>query len=254
MNFARVAGPSVAGGLLAVPAIGIGGVFGSMAAMYGGVLASLFRLPSQRPSEPLPGRGGWSHLVDGLGHIRASPALLALLTVGLVPLLFGLPVQSLLPVFSEGVHGVGALGLGLMSAAMGLGALAGSLAAAVTTRLSLGQLQIAFGVGFGVTLIGFALAPAFSVALVTLGLVGFASAGYAAVNQTLVMENTAPEFHGRVNSVYLLSFGFMPVTTFPEAWMADHVGAPASMAAAGALVVICVTLAALFVPSYRRLE
>ena len=190
---------------------------------------------------------------DGLAHIGSNRALLGLLTLGFVPMLVGMPYQTLLPVFAESVYGVGAAGLGIMSAAGGIGALAGSLSLAVVARSKgSGSLQLALGLGFGLSLVGLGAAPSFPVALFFLVLIGFTFAGYAALNQTLVMERADPQYHGRVTSVYLMSFGFLPLATFPEAWAADHFGAPAVVAGAGVLVALTVVLS-LLVPSYRRL-
>ena len=255
MNFARIAGPSVAGVLLAIPALGVGGVFGAMAAMYSSVVASLVRLPDSARTQVATAAGGWAQLVEGLKYIRATPTLFGLLLLGFLPLLFGLPFQSLLPLFAEQVHGAGAAGLGAMSAAAGAGALAGAVAVALFSRSRrLGLLQIALGVGFGLSLIGFALAPSFPAAVAMLLLVGLTSAGYAASNQTLLMENTDAQFHGRVMSVFLLSYGAVPLATFPEAWLADHIGGPSAMALAGILVTLTVVLIVVFVPSFRKLE
>jgi MFS family permease len=254
MNFGRIAGPPVAGALLAVPALGIGGVYAVIASMYVFVLIALVRLPEGQPRVLQPGRGGWQQLLEGLAYIRARPPLLALLTLGFVPLFFGMPYQTLLPVFAERVHGTGALGLGLMNAAVGVGALAGTLVLAAGTKLGgLGQLQVLLGVGFGVGLIVFGLAPGFAVAIVALGIVGFAFAGYAAVNQTLVMEQTDRELHGRVMSVYLMSFGLLPIATFPQAWVADHIGAETTVIIAGAMAVASVIATALLLPWYRKM-
>jgi MFS family permease len=254
MNFARIFGPALAGALLALPELGLGGVFVAIAGMYVFVLLTLIRLPQGQVVAPLRERGGWEQLVAGLAYIRNNGSLLALLTLGFVPLFFGMPYQTLLPVFAERVHGTGSIGLGLMNAAVGAGALIGSLVLAVSTRIGgLGRLQILLGVGFGVSLIAFGLAPSFEVAMVALGLVGFTFAGYAAANQTLVMEQTDREYHGRVMSVYLMSFGLLPVATFPQAWAADHIGAPAMVAMAGAIAASGVVLTALLMPSYRRM-
>src|SRR5262249_9401628 len=46
MNGCRIVGPALAGALLAMPAIGIGGVFGLMTAMYAAVLLLLLQLPA----------------------------------------------------------------------------------------------------------------------------------------------------------------------------------------------------------------
>jgi hypothetical protein len=221
--------------------------------MYGAVLISLFRLPEQGATTHGRSRGGWEQLVDGLRHIRGTPALFGLLTLGFVPLFFGMPFQTLLPLFAEQVHNVGAMGLGIMTAAVGAGALGGSLMVALVARgHGLGRFQIGTGVLFGIALSAFALAPAFGFAIGALVAAGFAYAGYAAVNETLIMANTDHQYYGRVMSVYLLSFGLMPVAAFPEAFVADHIGGPATIAGAGVIVVAAVLVSQL-VPSYRRL-
>jgi MFS family permease len=253
MNGARILGPSLAGALLAVPAVGIGGVFAVMATMYIAVITALLRLPSSVRRAVGERENAWTQLVNGLRYIRSSPALLGLLVLGFLPLFFGLPFQSLLPVFAERVHGVGAPGLGAMSAAVGAGALAGSLAIVLLSRSPhVGRYQIGLCVGFGLSLIGFALAPTFGVAVALLVGVGFMSAGYSALNQTLVMENTDPQFHGRVMSVYLLTYGMVPFATLPEAWLTDHLGPSTAMLFAGTAVTLSVLLVVAVRASTRR--
>ena len=50
LNFNRVAGPAIAGALLTLPAVGPGGVFALMAALYVVVLLALWRLPDSGKS------------------------------------------------------------------------------------------------------------------------------------------------------------------------------------------------------------
>src|ERR1700730_4175574 len=63
-NFCRVAGPALAGMLMAVPRIGIGGAFLSMAGMYIVALGALLRLPmTRRPGAGVrTGGGSAAHL------------------------------------------------------------------------------------------------------------------------------------------------------------------------------------------------
>jgi MFS family permease len=257
VNFCRIAGPALAGILLSVPGVGVPGVFVGMTAMYALVLTTLVRLPASAPlvADEAGRPGGWAQLVEGLGYIRSSPVLLALLGLAFVPLFLGMPYQTLMPVFSERVFAVGAAGLGTLMAANGIGALTGSLAVAVLAggrRLAL--LQQGVGVLFGAGLIAFGLAPAFWVGAGTLLAVGFASASYTALNSTLIMANTEPRLYGRVMSVWLLTFGLVPLATLPTAWLADHVGAPATVAGAGALVALFVAGVAVLYPPYRRIR
>ena len=57
--------------------------------------------------------------------MRSSPAILALIGMNLIVVVFGMPYQTLMPVFSERVYAAGATGLGLLLAGSGAGALAG---------------------------------------------------------------------------------------------------------------------------------
>jgi len=258
MNCCRIVGPALAGSLLATPAIGIGGLFGVMTAMYGAVLLSLLRLPARSAVDAKaqrPATGGWEQLVEGLAYIRGSPVLLALMGLACVPLLFGLPYLTLLPLFAERVFDVGAAGLGALSAAAGIGGLAGSLTVATISGHSRpAALQLGFGVGFGLALIAFGLAPAFPVAIVALAVAGFTSAAYAALNNTLVMGNTDARLYGRVMSVYLMTYAVMPIASFPAAWLADHIGGPATVAGGGAIVVAAVVGVAALYPPYRHIR
>jgi hypothetical protein len=117
----------------------------------------------------------------------------------------------------------------------------------------LGKLQLGMGILFGLGLAAFGFAPSFPVAMVTLVVVGFSSAAYGALNNTLLLGNTAPTYAGRVMSVNLLSYGLMPLATVPEAWLADHVGVQITVAGAGVSVAVIVLAVALCFPAYRRI-
>jgi MFS family permease len=258
MNGCRIVGPALAGALLAMPVIGIGGVFGLMTAMYAAVLLSLLQLPARSAADEKaerPASGGWEQLVEGLAYIRGSPVLLALMGLACVPLLFGLPYLTLLPLFAERVFDVGAAGLGALSAAAGIGGLAGSLTVATISNHSRpAALQLGFGVGFGLALIAFGFAPAFPVAIVALAIAGFTSAAYGSLNNTLVMGNTEPRLFGRVMSVYLMTYAVMPIASFPAAWLADHIGGPATVAGGGLVIVAAVVGVAALYPPYRHIR
>lgn len=258
MNFCRILGPAMAGGLLAVPAVGVAGVFATMAIMYGAVLVSLFRLPSATSSSVARRQidaSGLEQLVEGLRYIRSSPVLVALLGMALVTVFFGMPYQQLMPLFSERVFQVGAAGLGMLMAAVGVGALAGSISVAALANFPRpGLLQMGVGTGFGLTLMAFALSPSFQLAIALLVVVGFTSASHFSLNNTLIMANTEPRLHGRVMSVYLMTFAVMPIATLPMAWLADQIGERGTVAAAGFVVASLTLGVAALYPPYRRIR
>ena len=257
MNCCRIAGPALAGALQAAPAVGVAGALVAMAAMYVVVVAALLGLPARaETSAPAAEHaGGWAEMLEGLRYIQGSPVLLALMGLALVPLCFGLPYQTLMPLFAEEVFAVGAGGLGALMTANGLGALAGSLAVAAVSGYSRpGVLQLRLGVGFGLALVGFGLAPAFPIALACLAVVGFTSAAYSALNNSLVMAHTEPRLYGRVMSVYLLTFAVMPIGSLPAAWLADHVGGPATVVGGGLAVAVLVVGVAILYRPYRQIR
>ena len=76
-------------------------------------------------------------------HVTFCPALIVTM--------FGMPIQILMPVFSEDVYEVGAGGLGVMLGAFGLGALVGSLLIAGLAQTRVPGLQLALGAAVGLS-------------------------------------------------------------------------------------------------------
>lgn len=254
-NACRIVGPALAGLLLSLPGVGVSGVFAAVAGMYVVGVAFVAGIRVARPVSNVHRGSAFAQFVEGLAYIRSSPVLLALLALAVVPPFFGLPFQMLLPLFSETIFGVGASGLGVLTAATGVGALAGSLAVApLAESKRAALLQLALGVGFGLALVAFGAATSFALAVVLVAIAGFASAAYTALNNTLVLANSEPRLHGRVMSVYLLTLGSTPVAAFPMSWLADRIGGPAAVALGGAVVAVVVAGVALLYPAYRRIQ
>jgi MFS family permease len=240
MNAARVLGPPIAGVLIGAPAVGINGLYVLMASIYVVVLLTLWRLPRTAGPARAGRRSGRQDLVAGLRFIGGSPALIGLLALGFAPMFFGMPHQLLLPVFALGILQAGPEGLGLLNMASGLGAVVGSVLVAFVAVGRQRAAQVALGLLFGAGLIGFALSGGLLPAALLLALVGAASAGYMSLNNSLIMEATPKEFHGRVMSVYMMTWALMPLASLPAARLADQIGAATTVAWMGALLIVAV--------------
>ena len=60
-----------------------------------------------------------------------------------------------------------------------------------------------------------------------------AQAIYLASNNTLVQVATPDELRGRVMSVYMMTWGLMPLGSLPQGILADWLGAPIVVAGTG---------------------
>ena len=85
-------------------------------------------------------------------------------------------------------------------------------------------------------------------------IIGFLFSSFSALNNTLLMANSEPRLTGRVMSIYLLTWGAMPVGAVPLAWIAERAGAPVALALAGGLVTACVVAVTLLFPAGRRID
>ena len=257
MNFTRIFGPALAGMLIALPFIGIAGVFFLIASCYVVVVISLLRLSV--PGTPMPREGKTSPVADlaeGVRYVARDGALLTLLALAFVVTCLGMPYQTFLPVFAgEKVLDIGATGLGMLSTAVGVGALIGSLVVASLTGLRRrALLQLIMGAAFGLALVAFGFSSTPWLAMLVLAVVGLTANFFMSLNNTMLMAGTEPRYYGRVMSVYMLSWSAMPLASVPLGRLADSIGAPSTMVLAGSAIALIIAAVAALAPGYRRTE
>jgi MFS family permease len=150
---------------------------------------------------PRPRKGRWHEAFEGLRVIRTNPVLLGAISLDLFAVLFGGAV-ALLPALAANRYGVGAVGLGWLRAATGIGA------AAVTIWLSarpihrhIGRTLYAVVALFGVFTIVLGLTRSFAVAFVALMLLSAADSVSVFIRSTLVPLVTPSPSRGRVMAV-----------------------------------------------------
>lgn len=262
MNLSRVLGPTAAGGVIAWVAggdtgsrEGVGIVFALIALLYG--VASLATgLIGNRgdPSRAERGTVG-EEVFSGLGYIAATPTLRALFLLAFVTLLFGMPMQFLMPAFNEAALGGGPDDLGLLMSAMGVGAIVGSLLLArMGETRSKGWLMLGSALAWSVSMAGFAAATGVAAALPLAVASGFFSSAFMSMNNSLIQLSVGDEMRGRVMSVVMMMWGLMPIGVVPISFLAEAIGIAGALEAS-ALVLALVTLAATMVlPEIRRID
>jgi MFS family permease len=209
VNAARTIGPAVAGILIAT--VGDGVCFLANAASFVAVVFSLTTMDGAAlsPSPPTPRARG--QLREGLRYVRDTPTLGVPLVMMALAGCLTYEFQVSLPVMADRGLQVGAAGFGFMTAAMGVGAVAGGLFVAARGRTGLRPLVIAaFGFGAAVGLA--ALAPALPLELIALALAGAGSIAFMSTGNSTLQLNAAPDMRGRVMSLWFVAFqGSTPI-------------------------------------------
>jgi len=167
-----------------------------------------------------------------------------LLVVALVSTV-GFNFNVLVPLLASSTVHVGARGFGLLSAAFGLGALAGALVTASSHGASWRQMAVGAG-GFGA--VALLLAPVHSAAVAGLLLVavGVCFTLFTANANALVQLGAPDHLRGRLIGLYLFAFvGLAPLGGLFAGWLADLGGTPLAFAVAGATAILSLGLAAL---------
>ncbi len=253
MNLNRIIAPGVGGILVAL--IGLGGVYLIITACYAFAAVSMLMVRPLRPTHRSRSSSILQDLKAGLRYARNDPRISSLLLLALVPLLFGQPYQALLPVFAKSILGVESDGFGFLMGAVGIGAVAGTLVLASLSNVrSRGLLMVALLVVFGLALVLFSRSGTLYLSLVALFVVGVGSIGYNALNHTLMLTTSSPEMRGRVTSIYMTSFGIMPLGVFPMTAAADAIGPPNALTIGGAALVLVTLLVVLWRPQIRSLR
>jgi MFS family permease len=242
VNVARSIGPAVAGILIAT--VGEGVCFLVNAASFVAVVSSLIAMDTSalNPTRPTPRAKG--QLREGFRYVRRTPNLaIPLLMMGAVGCLT-YEFQVSLPVMaSKGLH-AGATGYGFMTAAMGVGAVAGGLLVAARGKTGLRPLVIASSV-FGVAMLLATAAPTLAFELLALALAGAASITFMSTGNSTLQLGAAPEMRGRVMSLWFVAFqGSTPVGGPIVGAVMGVLGARAGLGL-GALTCIVVALAGL---------
>jgi MFS family permease len=242
-NAARSLGPAFAG--LIIAALGPGWAFGLKALSFGVVVLALLAV---RTRSGRPKSSGAPRLVAGfleaVRYIPGQPGIVIVIVLVTVLGLFGTPVFGFTVVFAGSVYDVGALQLGLLNAALGVGAV---LAVPLVVRSNgNGGLSRTLRLGLvvmGAAMVAFGLVPGFWGGLVCLVAVGFGFLATISGGNTAVQLIVADRLRGRVMAVRLMAYMVsVPVGALLLGWVSDQVGPRPTMVLGGGLLLATVLL------------
>ncbi|HEV8625192.1 MAG TPA: MFS transporter [Acidimicrobiia bacterium] len=172
----------------------------------------------------------------GLAYVREHPGLqLAVFTCGVVMFLGG-PVIQLAPVFARDTFGVDERAYGFLAAALGIGAVTGSLVlGAYGDAVRRSKLLVASVVFYGLGVLGMAVTPTYAGGLAAMASIGLAYLAVASVLITSIQLAVDDRFRGRVLALYVMVFtGAYPLGSLLQGIATDHFGVRRVVGVAGA--------------------
>lgn len=256
-QLSQIIGPALAGVLIAMPAVGIAGVafFDSASFAAGALGLALMRVNGQTDSARKASSTFWGELGDGIRYLLGFRALVIILLLAMV-LNFALaPFQVILPILAKTILGQGSEGFGLLMAAMGVGAIIGSLTiGAFPPRTRRGIFAFALVALVGALFAALGISATFAISLALLAAGGFllavANTTLAAVMQGLITD----EYRGRVFGFSaMISNGLTPIAMGLGGILADTLGAGNVFVLGGAMTMV-VSLSGFLFREIRELQ
>jgi predicted MFS family arabinose efflux permease len=248
-NVARVAGPSIAGGIIVMAGdesrlVGTAIVFGFCALGHVGFAAALFMVKMNsfaKSVKPKSLRNVPAELMQGFRYAAAHP--------GIGPLLFilffvGLTVRGYVDLFAgyvETVFGLGTDAFGLLVSSVGLGAVLGGLWLAQRGHVQgLTRVFLAYMLTLACILILFTASNNFYLAVACVFVAGFAQTVAGTGEHMLIQAAVDEHMRGRVVSLYgAVSRGTPALGALIMGWAGDQIGLRWPIAIGG---IICIAL------------
>jgi|CXWL01.1.fsa_nt_gi MFS family permease len=234
-NLARVIGPAIAGIVVAIA--GPGAAFALNALSYVAVIFGLSRIRTPHVPAPVSARPS---VFTGLRFIRSRPVLAALSWQMVLLTVLSGSFIPILAVYAREVLHVGARGYGALTAAVGVGAVAGAvLIGGVGTRLPRPRAAVIGAASLSVAVILLALSREAFLSLTLLALAGAAMATQGIATATSLQLAAPNELRGRVMAVYsFVVLGLAPLGAFQAGWVAEHLGAAWSIGLSGSTALL----------------
>ena len=210
------------------------------------------RLSSQTTARPAASGG---MVLDGLRYIWHSKLILGSMSLDLFAVLLGGAV-ALLPVYAREILHIGAMGLGILRSAPGLGAVTMAILVAhrpLRRRAGITMLAAVFGFGAATVIFGISRSVFLSVGM--LALVGATDMISVIVRQTLVQLATPNEMRGRVSAVNMVFIGASnEVGQFESGITAQWFGTVPAVVLGGLGTMAVVVLCTWLFPALRRID
>jgi MFS transporter, DHA1 family, staphyloferrin A biosynthesis exporter len=238
LHIGRIIGPAVAGWLLAY--IEISALF----VLYGftlfGSILSLLLLKGDVSAERKKQVKSSSQIGEGLRYIKETPIVQSLLVLAIIPMIFGFPYSSVIPLFVQELMEKGPEGFAMLLSISSIGALLGTIWLSVFHINSIGKWLISSVFGFGGTLLIFMfVTDHLLLASAAMFFIGITGQVYRTLSRTSLQMNVPDHLRGRIMSIALMDRGFIPLGTIMITLIAEQFGVVTAGIIMGAGCAVC---------------
>jgi MFS family permease len=250
MNIASLAGPALAGLLLA--SVNLAWVYAIDLATFAVCLVCLAFVRSV-PPPPAPERPSLRSVVTGLRYAKSRPELLGTYLVDINAMFFGMP-QALYPFVADKLGGPAVLGL--LYAAPSAGSLLATLTSRWTGRVHRHGLAVVLAAaGWGVAIVGFGLSGSLWPALACLVIAGGSDMISALFRSTIWNQTIPDHLRGRLAGIEMLSYSTGPTLGNLESGVAARfVGIGGSIVWGGVACVAGTVALAAALPAFLKYD
>ena len=252
-SFTRISGPLGAGALLAWVGTGGGLWVLALSGLVAVAILACMRTQAKSPQAPSGLRQTFVEIAEGLRYIKAKQRIWGVILITVVMNVWTFPFLNLLPIFARDILAQGPMGLGLLGAASGVGALAGLVGVKVCRRhlsnewiFAGGSIVSCFG------LVVFAASTDFYLSVLLLLIVGVGMAGFSTMQSSVILVEAEDKMRGRAMGALVLAIGTGPFGRLQSGAMAEAWGAPLTVGSMAGWAGLATLAIVLFVGGFVR--
>ena len=262
-NLSRILGPAIAGlmiGLLAdgdtQSTFGVSVVYLLISVMYLISAITVFFIPYTPVSaNDGPRSGVIDEIKSGLVYMWEKPVVFGLIVFSILPFLFGMPIQQLMPAFNQDILNGGPELLGFIMTAMGVGAIIGSLSVARMGEWPhKGRWLMLASVLCGGLIILFSQMTHYFWVFLLAPLIGLFQSVCMSMNRSLLQLQVSQQMRGRIMSIDMMTHGLMPLGIIPVSLVAEYISIDAGLFLSGSLLLMATLVAAYCLPAVRKIN
>lgn len=251
-NVALTGGPLAAGALIATSGLSTAYLVDTLS--FAAALYAMWRLPAI-PPEGGGAKAGWKSVAEGLRFLAGRKILLMTFLVDINAMVFGMP-RALFPAIAQKFYGGGATVVGILYAAIAMGALLGATFGGWLGRVRRQGLAVIVAIlAWGAAITGFGFTRALWLGVLLLAAAGAADMVSAVFRNTILQTATPDALRGRLSGVFIVVVAGGPrLGDVESGGIAAAAGLTASVASGGLLCILGVLLLAAAVPAFARYD